>query len=161
MKYLSLQNSNELCMVDDLDYENLLKYKWYIMKNNYVRASFRSLKRKDNRIGIHRYLMNCPDHLVVDHIDGNPLNNQRSNLRLATNSQNICNSKKQKNTLSKYIGVSYSKTENRTKKWRAACEKSNKMIYIGRYQTEIEAALAYNEKVKEIFGEFAKLNIIK
>lgn len=87
---------------------------------------------------------------LVDHRDGNTLNNRRQNLRLATGTQNQGNAKLRKDNTSGYKGVCYCKT---TKKWKAAIGKNT----IGRFDTPEEAYEAYCQKAKELFGEFARL----
>lgn len=107
---------------------------------------------------IHRILLNIDSRWELgDHIDGNGLNNQKNNLRIATNSQNQANRKNVTSIkkVSKYIGT----TTGMHGLWRAACQKNNKLYYKS-FKTEIEAALWYNEKAKELHGEFAAINII-
>ena len=95
--------------------------------------------------------------MQVDHIDGNGLNNQRNNLRIVTNQQNGMNQKKQRrSTTSRYKGVCW---HNKNKGWMAGIKHNRKTIYLGCYETEEEAALAYNTEATRIFGEYAKLNV--
>lgn len=153
MLKIKLSNSNEYCLIDD-DLTHLLCVDWRITPDGYVRGSYNK-----TRWFIHRLIMNAPSDMVVDHIDGNPLNNIRNNLRICTRRQNSLNSKCKKNKkYSNYKGVTYCATENRKKKWMAAMEINNKRITIGRFETEKEAAEAYNKKALEMFGEYAKLN---
>jgi hypothetical protein len=98
--------------------------------------------------------MNPPPGLVVDHIDGNGLNNTRVNLRICTSAQNICNSKGRSKT-SKYKGVTRRKMSN---KWFAQIKFNRKHIDIGRFDNEIEAAKAYDNVARKLFKEFAYLN---
>lgn len=93
----------------------------------------------------------------VDHIDHDTLNNRIENLRAATRTQNNMNTRGNKNTSSKYKGVFYVKRANR---WAAQIGINSKSTHIGYFLTENEAALAYNEKAKFHFEEFAFLNII-
>ena len=94
--------------------------------------------------------------LVVDHIDRNKLNNQVSNLRYVSYSQNNINSGKRSGiTTSKYKGVSWN---TRCRKWRAKLKKDRLEIYLGSYDNEVDAARAYNERAIAEFGEHAYLN---
>ena len=99
--------------------------------------------------------MNAPKGMVVDHIDGNGLNNRKSNLRICTKAQNVHNSRPRTNTSSKYKGVFWNKAN---KKWSATIHKGDKWTYIGGFDDEKEAARAYDRKAAEFFGEFAYLN---
>ena len=113
---------------------------------------------------LHRWLLNLEkdDKRVVDHIDGDKLNCTKENLRLCTTSENMHNrSKIGKNDVyaSKYKGVT--KPKYNASKWLASCRKDNIVYKIGFYDTEKEAAEAYNNKVKELYKGFATLNIIE
>ena len=107
----------------------------------------------------HRWLFNLKtgDKSVIDHIDGNKLNNCKSNLRLCSIGENMCNRKKLggDSKASKFKGVT--KSGN---KWRATCRKDKQIHHLGSFATEKEAAEAYNNKVKELHQGFALLNII-
>lgn len=92
----------------------------------------------------------------VDHKDRNKTNNQRDNLRIATSSQNNCNVAKRKGSIySDYKGVSYKRDLH---KWFAQIQKHKQKYHIGYFETEIEAALAYNRWAMILHGEFAYLN---
>lgn len=105
---------------------------------------------------MHREILNVPAGLECDHINGNSLDNRRANLRAATRQQNCWNNRKRKpNSLSKYKGVSFSK---RGKPWKATLTVDGNWIYLGSYNSEKEAAKAYDKAAKKHFGEFAKLN---
>jgi len=94
---------------------------------------------------------------MTDHIDGNGLNNIRSNLRLATNSLNKINGNKYatKPTTSQFKGVHWHKQH---KKWMVRISKDNKRIQIGVFDNEINAARAYNDYARMLYGDRAKLN---
>ena len=105
---------------------------------------------------MHREILGITDPKInVDHLDGDGLNNQRSNLRVCTDSQNGANRGKQKNNKSGYKGVHWNK---KTKKWAAQIQYHKKVLNLGYYSDIIEAAKAYDKKALELFGEFARLN---
>jgi hypothetical protein len=91
----------------------------------------------------------------IDHLDGNGLNNQRSNLRFATKSENGMNRQKQENTTSIYKGVSWHK---HNRKWVAYITINGKRSHLGYFISEVDAAKVYNQKAIELFCEFANLN---
>lgn len=160
-------------MVDDEDYDWLCKFNWFA---NVQKHGVRAVKNKtesDAHTKMHRMILGITDKkILVDHKDGNTLNNQRSNLRACNAKQNACNAKSARNSTSKYLGVSLQKTvlKRKTKTfgertyiytaWRATIFQNYKQISLGRFKTEQEAALAYNIAAKNIHGEFANLNKI-
>lgn len=93
----------------------------------------------------------------VDHINGDKLDNRPTNLREATNGQNIANSKSREGSSSKYLGVSWNKVN---RNWTAYITSNWKGRHIGSYATEEQAALAYNKAAIETHGEYARLNVI-
>lgn len=95
---------------------------------------------------------------MPDHIDGDGLNNQRLNLRQSTKSQNNMNTNKGQGYSSKYKGVTWDKAR---KKWKCGIKINGKQIFIGRFIEEDDAALAYNQKASELFGEFSRLNVLE
>jgi len=143
----------QFAVVDAKDYPVLSQYTWFAEgtdKNYYA-------VRKENgkSIKMHRQITNAPDHLVVDHIDHNGLNNRNNNLRLATFTQNCQNQRRLSHKTSKYKGVHWNK---RQKKWAAQIHCNNKKYYLGYFHDEIEAAKAYDKKAVELHGDFACLN---
>lgn len=146
--------SGHYTLIDNDDYWYLKQYRWTISKQGYVRA-VKMKNYKQKTVLMHRIIM-CPeDGQVVDHANRNPLDNRKSNLRLASKGQNSVNKPKVKGHKSKYKGVTFSHG-----KWRAFLTKDNKYVHIGTYKTEQEAALAYNKEIVKHFGEFAYLNKI-
>lgn len=105
---------------------------------------------------MHRLLMNPSPGQVVDHINGDGLDNRRHNLRLATTSGNLANAGKwgKKAATSKYKGVSFA----RKNQWRVRMGVKGRRIEIGTFATEEEAARAYDVAALQHFGEFARLN---
>lgn len=147
-------------MVDDADFEELNKFKWYADKigNTFYAKRRAFVGDKYTAVYMHRHILMPPKNIVVDHKNHNGLDNQRSNLRECTRGQNQINQRSQKNSSSKYLGVSWSKER---KKWQAHCCKNYKVYSCGRFDNEADAALAYNELAKRLHGEFANLNILK
>lgn len=147
-------------LVDDEDFKEVSKHKWYASKTTYgpFRA-IRGMTKTGKNIYMHRQIMNVPANLLVDHRNHNTLDNQKTNLRVCTRSQNGMNAKKCKNpTASKYKGVYWDKG---TGKWRTAICKAGKIFRLGRFSSEVVAAKAYDRKAVELFGEFAYLNFAK
>lgn len=154
------------CLVDDSDYEYLSQISWHLSKGAntfYAREN----KKKDKRKSMHRLILQLSDpKIFVDHIDHNGLNNQRSNLREVTSSQNMMNKRKPSNKISKYKGVFGVKTNNKRKvskvyRWYAQITINNKRKHLGSFPSEAEAAKAYNQEAIILFGEFAYLNKIE
>ena len=109
-----------------------------------------------HRLVAREFIDNPNNKLCVDHIDRNKLNNNIDNLRWVTHQENM-NQSKTINTTSKYKGVSLKKG---TVKWIAQIRLNNKIHYIGVFKNEKDAAIAYNKKASELFGEFASLNVV-
>lgn len=138
--------------VDDDDYETLSKHKWQAKnprKNTYYATrSIRLSNGRQKTVGMHRVITNCPDGYDVDHIDGNGLNNCKSNLRVVTRRQNLQN--RHAKTSSDYVGVSFDKSKG---KWMSYIRIKNKHIILGTFTDELSAAGAYLQKVREIGEE--------
>lgn len=119
----------------------------------------RSCLKEDGIIkkAIHRVIMNAQKGQLIDHINHDGLDNRRCNLRICTHTQNNINRRKFKGA-SVFKGVSWCTRLNR---WRAQIRPSGCSIYLGYFKHEKDAARAYNEKAKEMFGEFACLNNIE
>lgn len=123
--------------------------------NHYVVSDVRHPEYIEKLL-LHREVMQVYGTSLVDHIDGNGLDNRRSNLRIATNQQNGANSQKwRKQTSSQYKGVSWDHSRGL---WRADIMFNRKHVYLGRYSSESEAAQAYDNRAIDLFGEFARLN---
>lgn len=147
-----LTNSEAICLIDAEDAPRVMQKTWYYCRGTrYVRASSRF-----GRVLLHKFVKDVGDNLT-DHINRNVFDNRKSNLRPATHSLNAYNAAKFSNTTSKYKGVSYRKDSG---KWRARIQINRTNIALGVFLTEQEAALAYNKKALEIWGEEAILNVI-
>jgi len=146
-------------ILDQHDYYHLGKLKWYFTGFDgkfYAVRNFTIDNIRTKIVSMHRELINAPKGLLVDHKNGNSLDNRKSNLRLATRGQNLCNSKRNKdNCTSKYRGVSWHK---RSRKWRIGLQSEGKCVVSKLFDNEIDAAKAYDEAAKKYHGEFARLN---
>lgn len=148
-----------IALVDDEDYDRVNDFKWQIHKNKnnlYARRSIFKGLPKRKVIYLHRFILSVEDENIdVDHRDNYGLNCQKYNMRICTRSQNLMNRRKTKNCTSKYKGVYFNKQSN---KFIAHIQFNKIRIHLGYFKNEIEAAKAYDEKAKELFGEFIKLN---
>jgi len=150
MKKIKLTNG-EYTLVDKEDYNYLKNFKW-LKRSNYV-GYVKQKNKKQTTILMHRLIMNAKKGEIIDHINRNPLDNRKKNLRLSNKSKNAANCKIHKHNTSGYKGVS--KYRN---KFKAYIVKNNKQIHIGCFYTKKEAAIAYNKKALELFGKHANLN---
>jgi hypothetical protein len=136
-----------------IDYDDFINhvmgYSFGMNNNGYVVYS--STKDGLNSKLLHRVIMNCPDDMVIDHIDHNKLNNMKSNLRICTKHQNEMNRGKQKNNKSGVIGVCWHK---RIEKWEARIALNNKLIHLGLFDDLEEASRARKEAEIKYFGEY-------
>lgn len=144
-------------LVDVSDFPKIFNYSWHLHKNKkgkiYVRG-WEPLIRK--KVMLHRLLLNAEDpDLVVDHINGNTLDNRKSNLRIATVRQNSANCRRYKNNSSGYKGVSFDKSTNL---WKAYIGGAKSRKHLGSFLTKEDAAKAYNREASILYGEFARLN---
>jgi hypothetical protein len=173
MKEISLTRG-KVALIDDEDFKYLNQWKWYAHKIGRTYYADCTQKINDHFIHVymHRIIMKPSKGMEIDHIDHNGLNNQKSNLRFCTHSQNMKNHSQ--HGLKKFVGVScrallqkyelkdgtikYCKNKPR---YRARIKNNGIIYFLGSYQTEEEAAIVYNKASKKLNGEFANLNIIK
>ena len=141
--------------VDARDWEWLTQWKWHRSAQGYVIRNQAIPSGGNRTIWIHREIICAPAGQEVDHIDRNPFNNSRSNLRLATDSQNSINMAPTRRNTSGFKGVSFDKKLSR---WRAIIRIKGQHAWLGRHDTAEAAARAYDAKARELFGEFAYLN---
>ena len=148
-------------IVDAQDYERLNRHKWHARldkrsKNVYAaRAHYyrENGKRCCRMILMHREIMNPPDGMVVDHINGNGINNRRCNMRTCTQFENTHNARPRTDGKSRFIGVVPYKG-----KWRARVNCKGRRHHVGTFTDQVEAARARDRKALELFGRFARLN---
>jgi hypothetical protein len=152
-------SQNKSVTVCDCHYKYVNKYKWSALKLGRHEPFQYAAVRFGNRVGrkpglilMHREIMSCPSGMVVDHIDGDPSNNQCNNLRICTQAQNALNNQRAKhNSISGHKGVYWHKSAN---KWCAEVTVNKKKQYLGVFEDLQDAVNAYNIKAKELHGEF-------
>lgn len=144
--------------VSPCDFERISQYKWRAQKTvrSYNAVRVKTVKNKSIAIYMHREILRPCDGLMVDHINHDGLDNRRENLRLASAAENNCNRRGPLGKSSRYKGVTRTK---RGKPWRATITVGKRRIHLGRYDSEIEAARAYDAAARKYHGEFACLNM--
>lgn len=149
-----IDKNNKICgkaLIDIEDIDKVKNIKWHksdLQRNTYYCTSNNSKCRR-----LHRLIMDITDdNMVVDHINHNGLDNRKCNLRICTNSQNICNCKIPKNNKSGHKEVYWSIDKN---KWTAQITINNKTKYLGRYDKLEDAIKARKEAAEKYYGEYA------
>ena len=150
---------DQVTVIDAEDFERVSQFKWYASARSKNSGKFDAargaqVEGKPKLILLHRFIMDAPKGLVVDHINHNSLDNRKSNLRLATHRQNCQNKPVHFNKKTK--GVSFNKKYK--KPYRAGIQLNRKQIVIGQFATEEEAMRAYDKSAIDLFGEFAHTN---
>lgn len=134
-------------IIDLEDVEKCKKYKWTLKTDSDYVCNL-------TKIGyLHRFIINCPKDMVVDHINGNRLDNRKENLRICTNQENRFNNKKYETNNSGCTGVSWYKKAN---KWRARIQVKNKEIHLGLFEKLDDAIKARKEAEIKYFGEYRR-----
>ena len=144
--------------VDQEDFYRFNIFNWCPREsgpNNYVIRVISGHKNRTKIISLHREIMNPPKGVLIDHRNGDGLDNRRGNLREATHSQNGCNSRKRTNTSSQFLGVYFNKTK---RLWASSIKSHGKRIWLGYFKSEVDAARAYDRAAIKYHGEFARLN---
>jgi hypothetical protein len=141
-------------LIDESDFEDISKHKWTVMTPG--RCAYAYRRPLGKVILLHRYLMDAPAGMEVDHINGNGLDCRRSNMRVCTRSQNFANRNKcSVKKTSIFKGVWWDSTRA---KWASAVKKNGKKICLGRFDTPEQAAHVYDKAAIRYFGKYAKLN---
>lgn len=153
MKVIPLTQS-KVALVDDRDYDFLSAFKWVAQKEEktWYAAKRVWIGNKWTLALMHRMILGFPK-IEVDHRDGNGLNNQRDNLRIATKGQNQHNRRLGKNNKSGFKGV-----YPRHGKWFSQISCNNVQRHLGSFDRAEDAAKAYDAEAIKLFGEFARTN---
>ncbi len=143
-------------IVSNDDYERVMTRSWQVFFKKgkpYATSSF-SRGGKQGKIWMHRFILDAPEGMLVDHRDGNGLDNTRENIRICTALENARNTRKNRGS-SRFKGVSWDKVRER---WEAGITVNGKRIYLGRFISEDLAAKKYDKAALLHFGDFARIN---
>ncbi len=151
IRYITLSRGL-YAIVDAKNYAWLSRYKWYAQRSDRGNSFYACRTHGGRSISMHREIMKPPRGMVVDHINGNGLDNREANMRNCTQLQNSQNNRRASGK-SKFRGVF-----PRGDKWQAAVQHDGQALYLGLFDDEVEAARARDRKAYELAGEFAYLN---
>ncbi len=156
MKEIQL-TQGKVAIVDDDQYEALSRHKWCVHNWDGYWYAERGAQRDGRWMTekMHRVIMNAPNGIEVDHINGDGLDNCRANLRLATHAENMYNQRPRRDGTSQYKGIYWDKQH---RAWRAQIMVDGHNIYLGDFNDEKDAAHTYDAAARRYFGEFAKTN---
>lgn len=150
MKSELLASRGQIILVDEDMLDELSEIKWHVIKGGYA------CNKNKKMVYIHRYIMGAKKGEVVDHINGDKLDNRKSNLRICNQSLNLANSKIRADNKTGYKGVHRTK---RSDSYEATIYYKGKSKYIGRFKELLDAVKAYDETAVKLFGDYAKINI--
>lgn len=152
MKKIPL-TQGQFALVDDEDFDELNKFKWYVTFYGYAARNIPYQSGKRGLIWMHRVILSAQDEQEVDHANRNKIDNRRTNLRFATRSQQNYNTKLRKDNTSGFKGVFWRK---RTCKWGAKIFLNGNPVWLGSYNDKVAAHNAYREAATKYYGEFAR-----
>lgn len=139
----------KFAIVDDEDCERVSSIKWFFD------SGYAKRHKGMKKLPMQNFVMNYEIGEEIDHINGNKLDNQKTNLRNVSHRQNAINKGLFKNSRTGYKGVCWDIVH---KRYHVTLRYNGKKVFLGRYDNLIEAAKAYDEGAKKYFGEFARLN---
>jgi hypothetical protein len=145
----------KIAVIDAEDAPFISEMTWSAMTTGYARAAYTNSTGATESIFMHRKIIGALPHQFVDHIDGDKLNNRKSNLRLCTHAENMANRSAQKNNSAGFKGVSLCRNTGR---YRAIITVNGKKHRLGRFDSAAEAAIAYDAAAIKLLGEFAFTN---
>jgi hypothetical protein len=144
-------------IISACDVEKIRAHSWHKTgnpKSGGPYFSYTTSRPEHKEIRLHRFIVDCPPEFHVDHINGNTLDNRRSNLRICTQEENKRNRRKSSNSSSGYKGVFW---DNHYKKWGSSIQVNHKRIYLGRFDNPEKAYEAYVAASKKYHGEFGRI----
>ena len=155
----------KFAIVDECDWERLSRWKWSATPSStsdrlwYAKRTGRTASGKSRNVSLHREIMGVVDQpdVILDHRNGNGLDNRRANLRTCTQRKNTFNRRPNSSGTSRFKGVSR-KNNNQANPWRAQIRMEGRRIHLGYFCTQEEAAKAYDEAARRLFGAFAYAN---
>lgn len=150
--YVYFNNIQDYFICDLDDFYKIKDFTWWAKYSKWGYYAVATIG--DKKVRLHRMIVNCPDGMQVDHINGNTLDNRKCNLRVVTNQQNSINSCKPSNNTSGYKGVYLDKQR---RKWVANIKVDYKTIYLGRFDNINDAIKAREEAEIKYFGEYRRV----
>jgi HNH endonuclease/AP2 domain len=150
IRYIFL-TQGKFAVVSGPDYKFLMQWRWQAHHDK-RNDSWSAVRHEKPRL-MHRVILDAPNGVQVDHVDGDGLNNRRSNIRLATQQQNAWNRGPQSINTSGFKGVSWDK---RRSKWIATIAFDGRTIALGAFTDKLDAAKAYRDAAPKYHGEFAR-----
>jgi hypothetical protein len=156
MKTITL-TKGKVALIDDADYALVCQYRWYpaLMRSPNRKVWYAVSHPEVRTLSMHRFILDAADGELVDHRDHDGLNNQRENLRIATHAQSNANRRSYPGTTSQFKGVIWYASR---RLWRATIGVNGSTFFLGDYDDETIAALAYDMAASRLYGEFACLN---
>ncbi len=149
MKTIPL-TQGKFALVDDEDYEWLSQWKWSVKKDGSSNAPlwYACRIQKTKWISMHGLILTAPSEFMIDHINGDGLDNRKSNLRITANQLNQLYSQRLRSTnTSSYQGVSWDK---RKRKWRASLIRNGQIKHLGYFDDKLEASKVYQEAKQQL-----------
>lgn len=159
MKKIKL-TKGQYTLIDNEDFQRISRYRWHAYYDKtimsfYARTTLYKKRIKKNiTLSMHRFIMNATPKKIIDHINHNTLDNRKNNLRLCNRKESARNTRKLKG-VSIFKGVCLYKPRMN---WRARIRAKEKTIYLGYFNNQKQAALAYDKAARKYYGEFAYTN---